>query len=635
MSIPNPPKLSVSLHTVYGAILLLIWVIIGAGLRFAGLGLKPPWTDELTTMIFSLGNTYQAIPLNQIISPELLLQTLQPNPDSGVREVIGLLLKEDVHPPLYFALAHLWQQLFSTEEYLSVSVARSLPAIFGVLSIPATYWLGKVTFKSRLVAHCSAAMMTVSPYAIFLAQEARHYTLAIIFVIFSLGCLVVAIKCLWRSQTIPLSYIFLWLVSNSFGFATHYFFCLTLIAEAITLLVVLVQIWRKKRRFIKVNNIWRLSALGLGTLASGLVWLPSFITNKSTVASTDWIQSDVGTIWAWFNPPFQALAAWITMLSLLPVEVKNLPIVIASGAIMLLFFVWSLPILWQGFIASRSEFKVVNIFAFFVAISIAIFFLITYLFGVDLTRGARYNFVYFPGIIVILGASLATCWQQEKRAERQATQRRTPLNLPYREDICRPSFQEGMRETSDPASTQGARECAREVAQGNARGEQGLGRKSEFRDVKFYVQGDILSRGKKVVIIIWLMGLFSSLTVCLNGGYQKYYRPDLLVPIIQENSSVPILIATTHTNLVHKGEMLGLAWQLHQQPLSKAVNFLILNQDTGVGENLQNSLQEISLPLDLWLINFHAETNLEKCVLEDNTLPHVDGYDYQLYHCGT
>ena len=416
MSIPNFPKLSVSLHTVYSAILLIIWVIIGAALRFTGLGLKPPWTDELTTMIFSLGNTYQAIPLNQIISPELLLQTLQPNPDAGVGEVIGLLLKEDVHPPLYFALAHLWQQLFPTDKYLSVSVARSLPAIFGFLSIPATYWLGRVAFKSRLVAHFSAAMMTVSPYAIFLAQEARHYTLAIIFVILSLGCLAIAIKCLWQSHTIPLIYILLWLFSNSFGFATHYFFCLTLIAEAITLLVVLVQIWRKKRRFIQVKNIWLLSALGMGTFASGLVWLPSFITNKSTVASTDWIQSDLGTIWTWFNPPFQALAAWITMLSLLPVEVKHLPIVIASGAIMLLFFVRVLPSLWQGFIAGRSEFIIINVFASFVVISIALFFLITYLFGVDLTRGARYNFVYFPGIIVILGASLAACWQQEKIA---------------------------------------------------------------------------------------------------------------------------------------------------------------------------------------------------------------------------
>ncbi len=37
-------------------------------------------------------------------------------------------------------------------------------------------------------------MMTVSPYGIFQAQEARHYTLAIFRVIASVSCLVIATR---------------------------------------------------------------------------------------------------------------------------------------------------------------------------------------------------------------------------------------------------------------------------------------------------------------------------------------------------------------------------------------------------------------------------------------------------------
>ncbi len=40
----------------------------------------------------------------------------------------------------------------------------------------------------------AAAMMATSPFGICLAQEARHYTLAILWVITSIGCLVIVIN---------------------------------------------------------------------------------------------------------------------------------------------------------------------------------------------------------------------------------------------------------------------------------------------------------------------------------------------------------------------------------------------------------------------------------------------------------
>jgi uncharacterized membrane protein len=45
--------------------------------------------------------------------------------------------------------------------------------------------------------------------------------------------------------------------------------------------------------------------------------------------------------------------------------------------------------------------------------SILIFLGFNYLLGIDLTRGARYNFVYFPAVIVLLGASFSQIYQKD------------------------------------------------------------------------------------------------------------------------------------------------------------------------------------------------------------------------------
>ncbi|HAG83935.1 MAG TPA: glycosyltransferase, partial [Cyanobacteria bacterium UBA12227] len=199
-------------------LLLFIWIAIGIGLRFTQLTLKSPWTDEFATMIFSLGNTYQTVPLDQAISLETLLQPLKLNSSVGVSAVIHHLLTEDHHPPLYFVFAHWWIQLFSIPEgYVSLWVARSLPAFLGVLSIPAVYGLGWLAFRSQLIAQLAAAMMAVSPYGIYLAQEARHYTLGILWVIASLSCLVVALQHLQHRILLPIWIALCWIIINSLG----------------------------------------------------------------------------------------------------------------------------------------------------------------------------------------------------------------------------------------------------------------------------------------------------------------------------------------------------------------------------------------------------------------------------------
>lgn len=163
-------------------LLLLVWLAIGTGLRFTNLESKPPWTDEFATLVFSLGNSFRTVPLEQAIALDTLLMPLQPHTETPLTAVIHNLMAESTHPPVYFVLSHLWMKLFPLEDGLvSLWAARSLSVTLGVASIPAIFGLGWLAFRSRLVGQIAAASMAVSPYGIYLAQEARHYTLAILY----------------------------------------------------------------------------------------------------------------------------------------------------------------------------------------------------------------------------------------------------------------------------------------------------------------------------------------------------------------------------------------------------------------------------------------------------------------------
>ncbi|MGB6296095.1 MAG: glycosyltransferase [Rivularia sp. (in: cyanobacteria)] len=567
-------------------LLLLAWLIIGISLRLTNLSGKSPWTDEFSTLVFSLGNSFLGVPLNQAITVDTLLHPLQPNPQAGVSDVLTHLFTESNHPPIYFVLTHLWLKLFSTNAGLvSVWGARLLAAIFGGLSIPAIFGLSWLTFRSRLIAHLAAAMMAVSPFGIFLAQEARHYTLAILWVITSLACLIIALRHIHNRTQLPIHIALCWVIVNALGIATHYFFALTLCAEVFVLIFTIWQEWRNKNRVVEKGNFnflsnlfgspWkRIYAVALGTFIAGIVWVPIFISNSYGDDLTDWIQGErVG--FAWISPIFQAIAAWITMISLLPVEASQLAVVIASGLVMIIFFVWLIPILIRGYklqLLSPQNQLIVRALSSFILGAIILFFIFTYFLGIDLTRGARYNFVYFPAVMVLVGAILAAIWD------------------------------------------------------------------TNAENIRWGVAG------KQAVAIILLMGFISSITVVCNLGYQKYYRPDLFVKLIEKTSQNPVLIATTQKTHVQIGEMIGVARefklgysnQSSNQSSNQNPKFLLAHQKKdrkAATITLQNTLKTLSQPIDLWLVNFHAPAEVNNCVADERALPSIDGYEYKLLHC--
>lgn len=146
-----------SAKTRYGA--SVSWILIGlaaagALLRLYNLGGNSLWLDEAATLTFAR-------------------QTL-----AGIWETTAA---GEFNPPLFYWLEH-GMLLFGESEF----VLRLLPALFGILTVPVVYLIGR-EFRDRNVGLIAAALLAFSPFHIFYSQEARAYAPMLFF--FSLALL--------------------------------------------------------------------------------------------------------------------------------------------------------------------------------------------------------------------------------------------------------------------------------------------------------------------------------------------------------------------------------------------------------------------------------------------------------------
>ncbi len=557
-------------------LLLLGWIILGLILRFANLAEKSPSSTEISTLGFSLGHGFLSIPLNQLISLDTLLSPLQFTTNTNSGDVINRLINESNHPPLYFILTHFWLQLFSqTGEIVSLEIGRSLSAMIGTATIPAIFGLSWLAFRCPIVAHLTAALMAVSPYGIYLAQEARHYTLTILWLIASLCCLVMAGRFISQQKLLPACIGYSWVIVNGLGMATHYFFSLALCAEGLVIGGLWLRDWYlgQKHHSGKIRPLafanrgywWRIYSVAVGSAIAGLVWLPVLLQ----IPNTDLAQwngeletsYELGGIW---QPLPRLLAWWITMIFLLPVEGVNTVILVISGVIILGVLLWIFPAILRGFrvqIAQESSRLSLQIIASFLLSSITIILIIIYGLDKDLSLAARYHFVYFPALIALFAVTLAPCWN--------------PLK----------------------------------------------------------------NKGKQLVIIVLLFSFLGSLTVVSNFGYQKSRRSDLLVNSIQNHSKASTVVAMTYNTHAELRALIGLAvdFQRFAPITASKINFLLIQEKAENAQitTLSNNLNLIQPPLDLWAINLKIEKDKIEALncRRDLDKPKINGYRVKLYHC--
>ena len=178
---------------------VLALTLLAALVRFPTLGVQSYSLDEAVTAV-------------KVLDPDFL-ETLRNIPAS------------ESTPPLYYVLAWLWSRLFGIGEV----GLRSLSALFGTATVPASYWLG-ATLISRRVGTVLAALIAVHPLLVWFSQEARAYALL---VLLSALALVYFVKALREPTARNLA---VWALISSLGLTTHYFAVFLVAPQAVWLL---------------------------------------------------------------------------------------------------------------------------------------------------------------------------------------------------------------------------------------------------------------------------------------------------------------------------------------------------------------------------------------------------------------
>ncbi len=202
-------------------------VVAGAlAVRLFRLDHLPVWLDEAFTAAFS------RLPWDQMVR------------ELGIHEA---------HPPLYYALMHLWLGGQGTTD-----IWLRLPSVvFGVAMVAGLFALGGEMF-GRQAGLAGASLGAIGAYAVWYSQEARMYAASACFAVWSAWALVRAIR---------LGGLGRWAVYVVFallGLHTHYFFQFAVAANLASGLVLAGQ--ESRRRSLLLAHV---------AVAAG--WLPWFI----------------------------------------------------------------------------------------------------------------------------------------------------------------------------------------------------------------------------------------------------------------------------------------------------------------------------------------------------------------------
>lgn len=390
----------------YGILILI--VVLGAALRLWQLDAKPLWLDEVITAIFTTGHSQASVPVGEAFSLSALTDLFAVQQGVSCAQIAQTITVESVHPPLFFCLLYRWMVWLNPDANQWVWALRSLPTFIGVGAIAAMYGLNRLAF-SPIAGLVGAALMAVSPFAVYLSQEARHYTLPILLVTLSLTALVQIQRDI-STQHRPRLLVWLgWAIANIVGLYVHYFFILVVVAQGLALLLWMIG-QRMGRSSIALSH-WGALLGSSGAIAlSYLPWLPIVVAHFSR-PETDWL---IPYRLDWSDriaPLYQTLVGWVLMMVALPVEMQPWPIVIPSAAIMLLVSGWLAVQAgrgWRRLWQQPNHRPALLLLGGFTLSVVAQFFAITYILNKDVTSVPRYNFIYYPGMCALLGACFAT-----------------------------------------------------------------------------------------------------------------------------------------------------------------------------------------------------------------------------------
>jgi uncharacterized membrane protein len=159
----------------------IVALFAGIFFRVFHLDRKTLWGDEIVGLVRMLGYTEAEIvsagPHVRTAADVQAYFNLAGPANDGPRPLattISSLASEDPqHPPLYYLMGRLWAAWAG----VTPAALRTLPVLFGILSICGMAWLAFELFGSARPALLAAAVYAVSPFAVLYSQEAREYSL--------------------------------------------------------------------------------------------------------------------------------------------------------------------------------------------------------------------------------------------------------------------------------------------------------------------------------------------------------------------------------------------------------------------------------------------------------------------------
>lgn len=593
---------------------LALAIALGAALRFALLDFKPLWLDEVLTALFSQGRSYSDIPLDAVFPVSRLEQIFALNPQASCGQIAHTLVVQSTHPPVFFCLMHRWLDWIDWPLSLAWKM-RSLSVLFGIGAIAAVYLLARVAF-SPIAGLWAAAVMAVSPFGVYLSQEARHYSLPVLICALALSALVQIQKDFHsRDRQRPLLWV-AWIAANTLGLYIHYFFLLAFIAQLVTLIFDFKfsrsqgsqgeQILQSgnENRDIRLPN-YKISfrnntlsificispkyiSICLLPVALFAPWLPILLGHFGR-SETSWIPRPEN-----IAPIYQTFATWMTVSVMLPVENQPLWIIIPGCLAMIIFASW---LGWRAFLGLRQllnqpeTHRNVRTLVSFTLWVLLQFAAIVYLLGKDITIVPRYHFLYYPAMCVLLGAGLEA-GSQVKIGEKEGEK----SNSPFLNFLLNPN-----------------------------------------RQALFYT--------------VLVTGVLSCIVVVSDLGYRKAFHPREVAQNMNVDSAVPVAVVVGYKNFQDVGLGLSFALELHERDREGKAgsSMAFLQRSRGYERVWQNLSQLENLPappLNLWVVapeirraDYPARLLLSQ-ESQQGTTCHIDsahyhriGVPYQLYRC--
>lgn len=213
--------------------LALFCIVLGVFFRFSELGNMMYSHDEVYTSLRAAGYTgsevIDSIWDGRIKSRDDIQFFLKPGEDKNVFDTLSVIARSMPQlSPLYFISAHYWMRLVGS----SPSAMRLLAALFSLLAIPGMFVLCMELFKSHKTALVSVMLISLSPFSILFAHDARQYSLWASVILLSSAAFMIAIR---KNRMFDWT---IYLLSLIFGFYSHMLFVLVLAAHGLYLIAI-------------------------------------------------------------------------------------------------------------------------------------------------------------------------------------------------------------------------------------------------------------------------------------------------------------------------------------------------------------------------------------------------------------